>query len=459
MRSEVFLKKSLYLLSFIVVLLTTIICFYSVDIVYADSNIYSGVLDDLKEDSTFSTRDYPLISDDYSLEVIQIAESVDKELLVYVYQPSGGKGNLTGSSINISETEDLSFKNYKLSLLNSNGVFYKYVVNDFIVSDYSIRYYYISSIFRYFDASIDKQASRGNSISEVSFSVSKQYRFLSEADNYYCDVIEFETISITDKFVGYVRYSDGFKLFSSGACDSHFVAFDTDKPIDSLLEADVYYVQQLYSNNLFSNVEEKYAYLKYTDKVVHTGSGWGAGVHKWDRIESVEQFLSENEIKQKIYTGALLNVSVGTGLSSESEAHLKSNKWVLRFAETSYTSANASGWETKSGTIVGDVTILRLKFEYDGNVYNLGVVDNKQTGSIDPIIDDGKVKVSLTDKGKRLLGILLFILAVVVLLCLCPSLFVYLLNVVLWIVLLPFRLVGLLVKAIKNGPKRNSGEQ
>ena len=33
---------------------------------------------------------------------------------------------------------------------------------------------------------------------------------------------------------------------------------------------------------------------------------------------------------------------------------------------------------------VGDVKILRLKFKTDGVVYDLGVVDNKQTGSKDP---------------------------------------------------------------------------
>lgn len=33
---------------------------------------------------------------------------------------------------------------------------------------------------------------------------------------------------------------------------------------------------------------------------------------------------------------------------------------------------------------VGDVSILRLKFKTDGVVYDLGVVDNKQSGSTDP---------------------------------------------------------------------------
>ena len=68
---------------------------------------------------------------------------------------------------------------------------------------------------------------------------------------------------------------DGLKLYV-GACDSHFVAFNTDKPIDRLFEADVYYTTQSYSKLFavgvgekvtFGEKKENYAYLKYTDKV------------------------------------------------------------------------------------------------------------------------------------------------------------------------------------------------
>ena len=59
-------------------------------------------------------------------------------------------------------------------------------------------------------------------------------------------------------------------------------------------------------------------------------------------------------------------------------------KWVLRFAETEYTSSASAYVYVQNGTRISDVTILRLKFETDGVVYNLGVVDNKQTSSTTP---------------------------------------------------------------------------
>ena len=64
-----------------------------------EAKTYSNVLDDLRKDGTFNTENYPIINDSSNenygtLSVIQIAESVDKELFVYVYQPSGEVKNL-----------------------------------------------------------------------------------------------------------------------------------------------------------------------------------------------------------------------------------------------------------------------------------------------------------------------------------------------------------------------------
>ena len=71
--------------------------------VYAEETVnervYSAVLDDLKKDTSFNTENYPTKADDYSLQIIQLAESSDKELFVYVYQPSGQTKNFTACSV------------------------------------------------------------------------------------------------------------------------------------------------------------------------------------------------------------------------------------------------------------------------------------------------------------------------------------------------------------------------
>ena len=113
-----------YLLAFCLLLS----CFlYSPLPVYADTQKeYSSVLTDLTKDSSFKIEDYPVKTDDYSLNVVQVAESSGEELLVYVYQPSGGYGNLVASSINIS-TANLSFVNYKLNLCNHSSTLKKFI--------------------------------------------------------------------------------------------------------------------------------------------------------------------------------------------------------------------------------------------------------------------------------------------------------------------------------------------
>ena len=402
-----------------------LLCSFQLTAVYAQTNGYSQVLYDLEKSENFNISDYPARQGDYSLNVITLAESEDNELFVYVYQPSGESKALRASSINISlgTGDDLSYKNYKLRFIDSEDVFYKYAVEGLTVSFSPERYYAVSSIFRPFDGEIDKQAEDGNKITEVVYEVAKQYCFTTKDGAPYVEVVDIQTIEVTDKFVGFVRYSDGFKLYV-GACDSHFVAFDTDKPMDKLLEADVYYTSQSYSysfitfvgeSHTFGEKQDNYAYLTYTDRVEHNGGGLFAGTYTWDRIETVDEFIAENEGWQNVYSGAIIDVNVANKITEEGKVALQGKKWVLRFAETSYSLNSGYGSVTSFSTLVGDVTILRLKFETDGVVYNLGVVDNKQTGSDKPINSE-TINVTVSDNFKRILSIILLVLIILLLL-------------------------------------------
>ena len=400
------------------------LCSFQLTAVYAQTNGYSEVLYDLEKSENFNISDYPARQGDYSLNVITLAESENGELFVYVYQPSGESKALRASSINISlgTGDELSYKNYKLRLIDAEDVFYKYAVAGLTVSLLPKRYYSVSSIFRPFDESIDEQAEDGNKITEVVYEVAKQYCFTLKDGAPYVEVVDIQTIEITDKFVGFVRYSDGFKLYV-GACDSHFVAFNTDKPMDKLLEADVYYTSQSYSysfvtlvgeSHTFGEKQDNYAYLTYTDRVEHNGGGLFAGTYAWDRIETVDEFISENEGWQNVYSGAIIDINVGSEITEEGKAALKGKKWVLRFAETGYSLNSGYGSVTSFSTLVGDVTILRLKFETNGEVYNLGVIDNKQTGSDKPVNNEW-ISAELSDNFKLILSIILLVLVLLLL--------------------------------------------
>lgn len=356
-----------FALLFICLLCLTSIPAYS----FAETTSYSDVLDDLQKDGNFNVNDYKIIENDYSLQVIQIAESENKELLIYVYQPSATH---YATSINISTTinDYYSPHNYSLSFINSNGALQKYIVNEFIVSDDLIRYYDISSIFRNYDELIDGIIEDGSTISEKAFDVSKLWTVSEENGVISYDCTETKTVTITDRYDSYIRYENGFFLMSE-ACDSHFIAFSTDYQIDMLLEADVYFTTRSvweYRHQLMGgegiDYGSTYSHEVHLDRYEEVNEHvWGHS-YTWNRIESVSEFIEKED------------------LTSTAKNNIKDKQWVLRFYESpySYHQGDLFGWDYDKNYIqVRDVTILRLKFETEGQVFNIGVVDNKQAGN------------------------------------------------------------------------------
>lgn len=339
----------------------------------------SSVLEDLRRDSEFDSNDYPEIATDYSLQVIQIAENVADELIIYVYQPSGAACELKGTSINIARQADngsgLGFNNYKLELLDSSGVFYKYKAVDFELSADSVRNYNISSIMRAWQSGIDDEAGSGNTISEVPYRVAQFWTATTAGDSVTYSMTQSDVVEITDKYVGFLRYRSGYWYLWGDATDSHYVAFSCDYDIDRLYDADVYFVQNSVHNRHSVFVgdrytrgedEEKTVTLTDIDKGEVIITGPFGEHHDWERIQSAAEFINTE-----------------SDLSEEAKAAIQSKQWVLRFTETIYekTITDTVGNYTEDYTEVSNVMILRLHFEVDGQVYNLGVVDNKQTGS------------------------------------------------------------------------------
>ena len=220
----------------------------------------------------------------------------------------------------------------------------------------------------------------------------------------------------------------------------------------------MYYTTQKYSssfvpiageNEEFGEKTEKYAYLKYTDKVEHTGGGLFAGTYKWDRIQSIDDFI-KNENRENIYHGAVIDIKYASKLTDAAMNELKGKKWVLRFTETSYQmNGYPTGATVENSTFVGDVTILRLKFETDGITYNLGVIDNKQSGSKDPV-NETEIDVSLNNRGKTILYLLLLILLLVLLAPILP----YILQAIVWVISLPIKWIKRVINSIKSKQKK-----
>ena len=307
---------------------------------YAAESV-SNVLDDLRKDTAFNFADYPENPQDYSLKVIQIAESTDGELLIYVYQPSGTRKNLRASTINIARepdnSDDLNFTPYSLRLQSANGVFFKYKVLNFKISPAVVRFYNISNILRPFDEAIDH--GNGN-ISEIPNRVAQFWTAQTIDGNVKYTLDTTEVIEITQKVVGYCYYDDGLNLgwgAMEGATKAYFVAFDTNRPIEKLISADLTFWAskahcKICCNPFHTNHDYLYDFKdpEYID--------YGTGVYNTEPLT----------ITDKEYWG------------------------------------NQGGGNAEINNVY-DVQILRLEFKTDGDVYNLGVVDNKQSPDDEPI--------------------------------------------------------------------------
>ncbi len=418
---------------------------------------YTNVLDDLKKDENFNETLYPVIENNYKLEVITISESVDKELFVYVYQPNPEHGKYVASSINISATDDnsLDIMNYPLTLVNYDGVFQKYLVMGVTLPTSGTRYYEVISIYRVFDENIDEGLSddNDNTINEVVFKVGKLFTLTDTENGVSVNVNDTETIKVTEKYVGFMRYPSNSFEFGLGyeSFDVHYVAFSTDREIDDLLETDVYYETQSvhrhnWSGDEFGAIEKgKKSELKKEDNVLVSGTGWFSNTYKWSTIETGKTFVdSEHATFSNSY--GLFNSTVTTKMTSEDLAnYIGKCDWVLRFAVTEYKYwENGKGDEsTHDYTIVSNVSILRLKFETDGKIYNLGVVDNKQTGSLTPD-NETKTELTLNDTFKIIIALLALILVLFVLAPFLPIIFSFIggiLKLVFRIITLPFRIL------------------
>lgn len=456
----------------------------------------SYVLEDLGKDRNFNVADYPIIENDYSLKVIQIAESTDGELLIYVYQPSGAIKSYCATTIRLSQTSGINVapKDYDLTYLNSVGVFFKYKVENLQLRTEPVRYYDITAIHRPFDKVSDDGANGGNTVNDVVFDVAQLWTATTVNGKVSYELKDVEIIKTTNKYVGFTQYNDGTQVgwgIVSGWTRAHFVAFSTGHKIDKLLSADVAFKEQDVNCKLCGNAlhvwhEQGKCYdYEYSDPYQHTPNpltihysdkGAGGG-YTWNRIRSTADWLADENNKDYLIT-------------DDGAENITGTQWVLNFYETQIQAKIDGMWLNLLSPLAlpftGDadvkykrvsyVTILRLSFETDNKIYNLGVVDNKQTGNNKPIntpIDDGKF-AGLPIWAWIIIIVAVVIVIVLILICVfvpgaAPAIgkgllvvgkgilfgIYYLFYGLFWIISAPFRLIANAVKNRKRAPTKS----
>ena len=463
MKNKLSCNKLIYFILALLLLVSVIVSGRSISPVYASSAGYTGALEDLQKDSSFNVNAYPDKPDDYSIQIIQIAESKGGELFVYTYQPCQNTRNIYATEINMSLTESPNGTMlYGLVPVSTNGVFGKYKVYGFTVKSDNVRYYNITSIYRNFIQGIDKGTGNDNSKNAVSFAVGKCFKAETKDGTVIYSYNATDVVLIKNPYVDFLSYGDsqGWDLVFgvTNWTDIHYVAFSPDRRIDTLKEADVTYTTQSY--HYTGKNEQGYTYGDKSDPQYLTLTGkeeygvTGRKQYTWKSIYRSADFIEKG------------------GLNETAKKEVGKTEFVLVFLTTSFEekteySFMQGHYKVADGTKVSDVSILRLEFETDKVLYNLGAVMDKQEG--DEFAGNKPDYTSLLDKlcewlesvtgvpalaWKIIICALPFIVLLPILGAIFPAfgqILLIALKYILWVICLPFKFTKWLFNKLKGG--------
>lgn len=454
-------------------ILLVVLIFFSLSTINinASTNIESNVISDLCNDPNFNIDDYPSISIESAkenpniktLQLIQIAESDNKELFLYVYQPINNDLLFISSSISMSigyskDGQDLNPSNYELELISYKDTFCKYKVLNYTVSDNEKRYYNIICIRRYFDYSFDKQIPGTELVgNEKVVDVGQQWYCYNTNDGIKYEMNTFETLEIKVKYTGNLQFDSGYKFgnvlgkFDYGL--SWFICFDLiDYIALKIYDADLTYKIRDATRSVGLGLDGNWKYgdwsddikltLSENDTASYNGEGLFSKNYTWNRIMTSKDFL-ENAENQKMI------------ISDEAKENILNSQWVFAFAETEMNFISGTSSSTTYSKDISKIAILRINFfNIDKKTYNLGVVsdrvnpDNISDGyggnkDLDDLLGESK------DLFKKIIQILAIIVLIVVLYLFTPIIKV-LFQGIIYILSLPFKLIKWIFKKDKT---------
>ncbi len=420
------------------------------------STLDGSVIGDLSKDKTFDVSKYDYktynVSDPF-YELIQIAETDNDRLCLYLYQPFDNIYETTATSI-IFSTDDVTdianapgFYKYKLKLVSEEKTLHKYVVEDFTLKNENIRYYCISNIYR---TLIPEIGETNSTLVEKAIGISQKWCVYNYNDKLKYEMATFETVEITPIFAGSVEFKNGLTIGdlvgSYKIGDSSFICFNVeDYVVKHIYDADIafshtlseYYYDYRYPTQdvkpIGSTTYVPKRYLSDLDEVSFVGSGFLAKEYHWNRISSSEKFI-KNYQEQNIR------------FSESTLEKIRSSQFVFSFyeSEAKY-QYNEYGYK-KTFEKVSDINILRLHFlDINDNVYNLGVV--MDTVEIDEIPDASGDGVDISEI-EQVFRYVLLILGVVIVLALFGPFVPLLIKGIVTLIMLVFKFIFFVIKKI-----------
>ena len=345
----------------------------------AETRNYSDVFEDLTKDKEFDVSDYPLYTYDEFvavnsdsdpdndveyLSLFHIAESENKELFIYTYQPLNNISDITASTILMSIGEDsVEYDKYKLKCVSSNGAFKKYKLynpdgSEFVVPNVQERYYNFVEIERPFDALLDEKISNETITNYKAHTIGQTWCCYYTASKLVYEAVSLDVVEITPTLTDFVYLPHGITwgdivgLHSAG--HAHYIAFNIDNyDADYIVDADIIYKSAPYKSDTFvtytlgiesdrrtsteyktlsgewvsSLGEDDWKRTKFTitddQKIKYEGRGLFAREYKWDRIMKASNFVDNMEAQGISFTDSTKNT-------------LNNSQFVFAFEETEF---------------------------------------------------------------------------------------------------------------------------
>lgn len=392
MENKILKIYSLISAIFLAVLLCLLCVFGAISSVTVYAAESPEVLQDLRRDKDFDESAYPYVADDYSLKVIQIAESANKELFVYAYQPCHDTYDLVGTKISISygyslNGTGLTPKLFNLRLISTSGTLDKYYVDGFKIPNDGDRYYNIVEIFRMVNSDID-EIDEAFPKTDIAYSVGQQWYVCDLNGSKHYEMNTFNTLPVETVWDDYFTFSDGLTwldlIKKDKPVDCWFYCFNVDDyVIKYIFDADLTYSirdvidtyhsggeHNITPSNDRKNLVKKLKSEGSDTEMSYVPSGLGAPSLKWKRILSSKEFVKIAEEQ-------------GVKIDSTVRDKVLSSQWVFTYLETDRT--EDSYGSTLTGTVthvdsysdVYAVGLLRLHFQdTSGGKYDLGVVND-----------------------------------------------------------------------------------
>lgn len=266
-------------------------------------------------------------------------------------------------------------------------------------------------------------------------------------------VVNYKNINIEDYFNNLCFYSGINKIDKETLLDR----INNTGREESYIFDNKNYLNHIHESSFLN--KDKLDILSYDD--VYSGNGWQYfkdGLLFTDQSESIKDLA----VLEPINKPSLISDLDTLKITKESQALLDStlmnplmNTYILRYLVDDYhvselwSRAGANeGYKigySATETVVLDFQIVTLTFNKDGVITKIGAVDQPKDnlGNLTPPLET-------VDLWKWILGILAIVIAFILVLVFFPSVLTLFVQLIIWLIGLPIRLVRSIIKVFKN---------